>query len=391
MATRTAPTTDALSDVVRWQARAEFFAIEMMLEYRDAEVARTAHVEPTLRRKIERSAIALTIGESMRLSEGQVFSRLSAADTVREKTPTVWDAFGDGLVDFARVRDIASAVDQLKREESVFRLDRTVIGYAIDHTPAELRAWLGRFIRRVEADLAVERAEEARKERHVSVKHTDDSMAWLNAYLPSHEAAAIEARYRAEARKPTDADDDRTVAQREADLLVGWCTSSEAATSVIDANIAVTIGADVLAGANPGFAESADGSWAVPAGWITDMINTGSTFWHRIILDPVDDDVLSHEYLGRYAPDILNVALQFLHGICQAPGCMVPAGGCDMDHRTPHPVGPTHGDNLGPLCRRHHSMKGHQLLHWSTTKPRPPSKPIVIEIYPSPVAMEYAP
>ena len=248
MATRTAPTTDALSDVVRWQARAEFFAIEMMLEYRDAEMARTAHVEPTLRRKIERSAISLTIGESMRLSEGQVFSRLSAADSVREKTPTVWDAFGDGLVDFARVRDIASAVDQLQREESVFRLDRTVVGYAIDHTAAELRGWLRRFVQRVEADLAVERADEARKDRHVSVKHTDDSMAWLNAYLPSHEAAAIEARYRAEARKPTDPDDERTVAQREADLLVAWCTDSEAATSAIDANIAVTISADVLAG-----------------------------------------------------------------------------------------------------------------------------------------------
>jgi hypothetical protein len=288
-----------------------------------------------------------------------------------------------------RPPNIASAVDQLKREESVFRLDRTVVGYAMDHTAAELRGWLRRFVQRVEADLAVERAEEARKERHVSVKHTDDSMAWLNAYLPSHEAAAIEARYRAEARKPADPDDDRTVAQREADLLVGWCTSSEAATSVIDANIAVTVGADVLAGANPGFAESADGTWAVPASWITDMINTGSTFWHRIILDPVDDDVLSHEYLGRYAPDILNVALQFLHGICQAPGCMVPAGRCDMDHRTPHPVGPTHGDNLGPLCRRHHSMKGHQLLHWSTTKPRQPSIPLVVEIHTAPVSYEY--
>ena len=72
MATTAAPTTDALSDVVRWQARAEFFAIEAMLEFRDAELARTADVEPTLRRRIERSAIALTIGEAMHLSEGQV-------------------------------------------------------------------------------------------------------------------------------------------------------------------------------------------------------------------------------------------------------------------------------------------------------------------------------
>jgi len=29
-------------------------------------------------------------------------------------------------------------------------------------------------------------------------------MAWLNAYLPSHQAAAIEARVRKQARKPAD-------------------------------------------------------------------------------------------------------------------------------------------------------------------------------------------
>jgi hypothetical protein len=388
MTTSTAPTTDALSDVVRWRARAEAYELETMLDYRDAEYAKTADVEPTLRRRIERSAIVMTIAENTHMSEGQVFLRLSTADTVQGKTPAVWDAFGDGLIDFARVRDIAAAVDQLQREESIFRLDQTVIGYAVDHTAAELRQWLRRFVRRVEADLAVERAEEERKKRHVSVKHTDDSMAWLNAYLPSHEAAAIEARLRVEARKPLEPGDDRTVGQREADLLVAWCTGSTEVKSAISANIAVTIGADVLAAANPGFAEAADGSWAVPAEWVSDVIATGSTFWHRIITDPVDDDVLSHEYLGRFAPDILDVALQFLHGTCQAPGCMVPAGRCDIDHRIPYPEGPTHGDNLGPLCRRHHSMKGHGLLHWSTGPPSRP-EPLVVEIYPSPVSFEY--
>ena len=389
MASSTAPTTDALSDVVRWRARAEAFELEAMLDYRDAEMVRTAHVEPTLRRRIERSAIAMTIGEAVRMSEAQVYLRLAAADTVREKTSAVWDAFGDGLIDFGRVRDIAATVDKLQREESVVRLERTVIGYAMDHTAAELRQWLRRFVRRVEADLAVERAEEERRKRHVRVSHTDDSMAWLNAYLPSHEAAAIEARLRSEARKPQDPHDDRIVGEREADLLVAWCTDSDSVKSAIDANIAVTVAADVLAGADPGFAEASDGSWAVPAAWIAEVIASGSTFWHRIVTDPVGDDVLSHEYLGRYAPDILDIALQFLHGTCQAPGCMVPANRCDMDHRTPHPTGPTQGDNLGPLCRRHHTYKGHGLLHWSTLPPGEPQA-IVFEIYGEPVLMEYA-
>lgn len=389
MATSTATDTDVLGDVVRWRARAEAFEIEAMLDYRDHEIARTTGVEPPMRRQIERSAIPMSIGEAMGLSEGQVQLRLSAADTVRDHTPTVWEAFGNGHIDWVRVRDIAGTVDKLHRAESVNRLDRLVVAYATDHTAAELRQWLRRFILRVEADLAVERADDERRNRHVSVSHGDDSMSWLNIYLASHEAAAIQARLRKEARRPVEDGDDRTVAQREADLLVAWCNGSDAATSAIDANIAVTIDADVLAGAVAGFAESTDGRWAVPAAWITDVIATGNTFWHRIVTQPVTGDVLTHEYLGRFAPDILNVALQFLHGVCQAPGCMVPAGRCDNDHRVPHPEGPTTAENMGPFCRRHHQMKGHGILRWSIGPPKAPP-PLVIEIYTEPILMEYA-
>ncbi|MCD9197404.1 HNH endonuclease signature motif containing protein [Aeromicrobium wangtongii] len=388
MATSTAPSTTRLGDVVRWRAMAEWNELEAMLDYRDAEMARTASVEPPMRRQIERSAICLSIGEATGLSEGQVQGRLSAAGTVREQAPSVWDAFGDGLVDFTRVRDIAATIDQLKRAESVTRLDRLVVTYAVDHTGAELRAWLRRFVQRVEADLAVERAEDERRHRHVAVRHGADSMGTLYAYLPSHELAAIEARLRKEARRNVADDDERTVAQREADQLVAWCTHSEAATSAVDANIAVMIDADVLAGAVAGFAESTDGRWAVPAGWIAAVVGTGSTFWHRIVTDPVTDDLLSHEYLGRFSPDTLNVALRFRDGVCQSPGCMVPAERCDIDHREPWPEGRTRADNLGPLCRRHHTMKGHGVLKWSTG---PPGRrdPLVIEIYLSPTSIEF--
>ncbi|WP_228765149.1 HNH endonuclease signature motif containing protein [Aeromicrobium sp. S22] len=384
--------TEQLSDAVRWQARAEAYTILTMLGCRDVEMARTALIESPLRRKIERSAIALTIGEATGMSESQIQLRLSIADRAREKTPQVWDAFVEGLIDFSRVRDISATIEKLHRPESIARLDNRVIAYATEHTGAELQQWLRRFVQRVEADLATERADAERANRHVSVTHGDDSMSWLNAYLPSHQAAAIEARLRKEARKAADPDDDRTVAQREADLLVGWCASSKATASAIDANIAVTVGADVLAGAASGFAESTDGGWAVPAPWLADVIATGSTFWHRIVVDPVTDDVLSHEYVGRFAPDSLALALRFLHGVCQAPGCRVPSERCDLDHRIPHPVGPTNGDNMGPLCRRHHNLKGHGLLNWSTSPPKPPpAEPIVIELYlpVPPIAMEY--
>jgi hypothetical protein len=375
MSTPTAVPIDVLSDVARQRARGEFRELAAMLEFRDVELERIeAEVESPMRRFVERGAIALAIGEAMGFSEGQVQYRLSFADTVRDQSPTTWAAFGDGRIDLARVREIGQTIGQLKRAESVHRLDRRVVGYAETHTVAELRAWLKRFVRRVEADLAIERAEDERSKRHVSFQHGDDSMGFLGAYLSSHELAAINDRLHKAARRPVDPDDQRTVAQREADLLVAWCTGSENVETVIDANIAVTVDADVLAGANPGFAESTDGRWGVPATWIADVLGSGSSFWHRIVVDPVSDDVLAHDYIGRFAPDVLNIALRFLYGTCQGPGCMVPAERCDIDHRIPYPNGPTRGDNLGPLCRRHHTYKGHGILPWTTrTEPANPA------------------
>ena len=243
MATTTADPIDVLSDVARQRARAEAREVAAMLDYRDREMAQLDLDESPMRRLAGRGAIAMTIAEAMGLSEGQVIYRLSQADTVRDQSPLTWVAFVEGRIDLARVREIAHTIGQLKRAESIHRLDRRAVSFAEAHTVAELRGWLARFVRRVEADLAIERADAERDKRHVSVTHTDDSMAWLNAYLPSHEAAAVESRLHKAARRVDDPQDERTVAQREADQLVAWCLESEAAEAAVDANIAVTIDA----------------------------------------------------------------------------------------------------------------------------------------------------
>ncbi|MCW2839206.1 MAG: endonuclease [Aeromicrobium sp.] len=61
-----------------------------MLDYRDAEYARTASLESGLRMRLERGAVALAIGEATGLSEGQVVYKLAPADRVRSKAPAVW-------------------------------------------------------------------------------------------------------------------------------------------------------------------------------------------------------------------------------------------------------------------------------------------------------------
>ncbi len=350
-----------LADAVRWRARAEAAEYSRMLAFHDAEVAAAETDASSLRRQVEISMIPLTIGQAMGLSEGQVAARVAIARRVRDHAPQTWSAFLEGRVDAARVREISQTIERLKRAESITRLDERVVAYAESHTVAELRAWLRRFVVRVEGDLAAERAENERANRRVDIVHGDEGMGLLLAHLPSFVLAAIGKRLEKEAIA-LGADDPRTKAQRKADLLAAWATTNEAGQAAVNADIAVTIAADVLTGTNEGFGISADGQWVMPAAWIAELAATSNPFWHRIVLDPVTHDVLTHEYQGRYAPAVLAKALAFRDRVCQAPGCLKPADQCDLDHRQPWPEGPTSGANLQPLCRKHHTSKGFGLL-----------------------------
>lgn len=363
--------TRAQAEAVEWGLMLAFH------EMREAAIERVEH--PRLfQKQAELSMIAMEIGRRTGLSEMQVTYRVAAARRVRDKAPSVWAAFQAGRLDAARVREISSAIEKLKRADSVARLDLRVVGYAESHTVAELRRWLKLFVARAEADLFVERAEDERKRRRVDVLHGDDGMSWMTIYHQSHLIAAVDRRATKEATA-LGADDPRTLQQRRADLLAAWATTNGAGEAAINADIAVTIPGEAIAGSAEAPAVAADGSWVVPVQWMLDLAEHAgnSIFWHRMIFDPISDDVLAHEYKGRFAPSVLAKAIEFRDGVCEAPGCCVPAHLCDIDHRVPHDDGgPTAGRNLGPKCRKHHKAKGFGLLDdaWDPTLKSPPGR-----------------
>jgi hypothetical protein len=344
----------AKSEAAEWAAMLEY-AVRLEAEYNAAETTEFA-------RQANIATIALEIGTATALSEHQVHRRLTVAERVRGGAPQTWLAFESGRIDASRVLVISDAIDKLKREDSIVRLDQRVVVYAESHTLTELRRWLKRYIARVEADLHAERSDDERAKRGVHVEHGDDGMSWLSAYLPAFQAAAIDKRLTREA-KALGADDDRNTQQRRVDLLASWLTTNESGEPALHADVAVAISAESLAGVNADPIVSADGSWVIPAEWITDLLKTGDVLWHRIITDPAGG-TLDHTYLGRFAPETLAKAIAFRDGVCQAPGCTRPADECDEDHRHPWPHGPTSGRNMWPLCRRHHKLKGHQAITW---------------------------
>ena len=371
------PTHADLAEVSRARARAEWLEWSTITALADAEEAAVrAGDAPVLVRDVELSAIPGDIGRTVLWSEAQVSHRVAQARRVRDHAPTVWGAFAEGRIDGAKTREISGAIDRLERPASIARLDRQVVGYAETHTAPELRRWLKAFVARVEADLFNERAERQRADRGVDVLHGDDGMSCLIIHNTSVAIAAIDKRL-TKAAKALGADDDRSLPQRRADLATAWLTTNESGQAAVNADVAVMIRASTLAGADDLPAASADGAWLVPAQWILDLAkyDANSIFWHRMVLDPVADDVLAHEYKGRFAPAVLAKALEFRDGVCQAPGCCRPAGQCDIDHRVPHDAhGPTAGWNLGPYCRKHHKLKGFGLIDVGPTTTSPPGR-----------------
>jgi len=383
MIDQAAPTSiTVLERLERMRAVAEAEAWSAMLRFSDEQAA-AARSEPTpMGTTVARAGIPGDIGQAMGLSEGQVKHRLHTARTVRARAPRTWIAFQGGLVDGARINEIAATIIKLHEPESVTQLDTTVVDYASTHTTAELRRWLRDFVLRVEAERAMERAEAEREQRYVKVDHGDDGMSWLTAYLPSPQAAAIERRLHKEARAITN--DDRPLHQREADLFVSWLTTNENGEAAVHADIAVVVDADVLAGARTGFASAADGSWVAPVSWITEIARKDNPFWWRMLREPVTQDILAIEYQGRFASKLLRKALEFKYRTCVHPGCTVPAWKCEIDHVRPWPHGPTTGSNLVPRSKTHHALKGHEF-----SPPRPRRSPLEVELHD--LVIEYVP
>ncbi len=359
--------TGRLTESTRALARAEWVQWSALLEAADRLDAEVDRIDDHFHRMTTRSAIPLTLGRATGLSEGQVSSRLAVAARLRANAPGVWAAFEDGRIDGARARELSRALDKLKLPGSWQRLDHVGLAYAETHTVTEVRAWLKRFVARVEPEGFNARADEERRRRRVDIVHGDDGMSWLSLYGPSYVIAAVDNRLEARAgelKMQADPDDERTKDQVRADLLAEWMLSSDHAPASLKYDVAVTVPATALTGSSGQPTESADGQWGVPTAWAVDEYVKHDTFWHRMIIDPVANDVLAHEYLGRFAPEVVSRALVFRDRTCRAPGCCKPAGRCDMDHRSPWPEGATSGDNLWPLCRRHHNLKGHHVLRW---------------------------
>ncbi|MBW0253064.1 HNH endonuclease signature motif containing protein [Cellulomonas sp. PS-H5] len=89
--------------------------------------------------------------------------------------------------------------------------------------------------------------------------------------------------------------------------------------------------------------------------------------WQRVVTDPLTARVLDVGRERYRPPAALAELIRVRDKTCAAPGCRVPACGCELDHTQEFhprpggdpdaPLGRTDADNLGPVCHRHHRLK----------------------------------
>lgn len=372
----TSPATAAFAEVRRARAQAEFAEWNLVLTHREREIRRIdAGDEVLLSKELERRAVTLQIAQQLNVTENAVWRIVVQGEEVRDRTPDVWAAFRDGVVDASRISIIADVVAKLQTADALEAVNLTAPGYAADHTPGELRAWLKRLRARLEPEACADETTRAVEQRHVEISHNDDGTSWLSALLPTGVAVAVGNRLRAAAKAlpRTDPDtgerDRRTRQQKQADLVAHWLTCSEGTRTDIRAEIAITIEATDLINLTAGSGFTRGGREPIPAQWARELATSEHTLFRRLVLDPLGR-VMDTTKLGYQPSESLREALRWRDGTCRVAGCQADIRDTDLDHELAHDRGgTTSAENLRSLCRRHHNMKSHDHLDRRSLRP----------------------
>jgi len=304
--------------------------------------------------------VAVEIAAALTLTRRAAESQLNQAVSLTGRLARVWDSFSQGLIDLAKARVFDQQLGHLPEATVDTILDRT-LDAAPGLTTGQLRARISREVMEADPDGAASGFHEGLRDRKLTFYPNPDFTAslGLRSVDPS-DLAAVLANIDRIARLLKVEGEGRTLDQIRADvavdLLKGHCLCGESPNPGggvhLNVDLATLVGSShvpgELAGYGPVLAEVArktalrqvDGEWTYQVTDNGKVIATGTT--------------------SRRPSAAQKRRLRARYQTCVFVGCRRPAYHCDLDHRRPHSQGgPTHNDNLGPLCRHHHMAKHH--------------------------------
>ncbi len=279
--------------------------------------------------------------------------------------PVLSAAVSEGLLIGWHAGLVAADISHLKRSDRVDVVDALVARLRERHTQGlttwtftDVRAWVRRFVARSDPD-AGGRRRRCHAGRGVRLRIDGDGQASVIATLPEDTATRIFRRLTAMAHAlgAADAslppDQARSLDHRRADVLTDLILDRPAVAGEPAGEVAVVVDLATLlrAAEHPGRVPGAE---LVPAEIARQI--AADRRWRAWITDP-DGTVLATG-TRSYRPSAgLARLIRAREPYCRMPGCR--NSHTDLDHTVPYPKGPTSGQNLGALCRRHHRMKTH--------------------------------
>lgn len=370
--------------------RAQGFASLNELASRIARAEQHADHGEHLHRAIEADVAAAT-----HTTSALTAARMGHAAELIASYPAVSAALAEGDISLRHTEIIAEAGQIVAAFSARQSYEAAVLPLALAMTPPQLRAHARRLAEHYSEQSLDERHATARETRCVRVTPLNDGMAKLIAVLAATEAYAIkdrlvrlthETRTQGAVAAPQaparEAAYEATRAHTQADIFAQLLLGDGALTGAtrtdhgrghtagsltpdllarVTGHVQVTVPVFTLAR----FAHPKAAPYAGPAelegyGPIDSetarRIAGHSSGWSRILTHPHTGDVLA---VDRYRPSEHQKRLLIARDEhCRFPGCTRPAINSDIDHTIDaQRGGHTSIENLGHLCRYHHTMK----------------------------------
>ena len=312
---------------------------------------------------VERS-IRLELAAAMRVTEYAAGRLIVVAEALVRSYPRALSALGSGRITEKHAEVLVDMLGELPVADAAALADDAVALAEVEPV-STFRRKLRDLVAAAQADSLEDRYARAVAGRRIAVEPGVDGMGDLWVHAPLVELRAIEGRVTAMGKAIKTAGDERTLDQIRADvvcdlLIDGTTEVMPAVVSGIRAQVVVTV--PVLSLLDEARGDSGDlpvveGVGPIPVSRARELCGGDGT-WMRVLTHPETGMVLS---VGRdrYAPTAaLRRLVKWRADRCMAPGCVMPASRCEVDHQVRWVDGGETGiENNTPFCKGHHLIK----------------------------------
>ncbi|AXE38047.1 DUF222 domain-containing protein [Acidipropionibacterium virtanenii] len=327
--------------------------------------------------------VALEVGALLGLGEPTAWSLVHDVANLRARHPHLWAAVADLRVEAWQARKVAQACDELSAEAARWVDQKLESVWGTAPWP-RIRRRLTGLIVRADADLARPRAETARRDRFLSIRHLGDSTSVLTARMDTAAALTLEASLDmiVDQMILEGAQDPLPVLRARALEMLATPQNPDQDTTPTNpspplplADVVVHIAAENLETGTGVARVTARGRDVGPV--LVDQL-AHLLGHHRIRVLPVTDLNGDPAVDAYEIPDRIRRQLVIREDYSVFPYSTSRSRSADLDHTvayrrstpgSPAPPGQTRISNLGPLARREHRAKTAGL--WTVDQPEP--------------------